>query len=157
VTKKKISRSFPIKGAIIIYLIKFLALLPLAVSRQLARFVTWISYLTHSKSRKTSHVNLRLCYPDMSDNAIESLTKQSLLESGLLMAETSKIWLYPAQQILPMIKVVEGESKLAEYMADDEQGVLIISPHLGNWELLYTFLASKYHSSALYRPPKIAE
>jgi len=157
VTKKKISRSFPVKGAIVINLIKFLALLPLPVSRLISGFFAWISFQTNSKSRKVTEVNLKLCYPDMAKDDRNALTLKSIMESGYLMAETAKIWIHPPQQILPMIEQVDGELMLSELMSSADKGTLIISPHLGNWELLYSYLANHFNSAALYRPPKIAE
>ncbi len=40
---------------------------------------------------------------------------------------------------------------------DRGSGVLLLAPHVGNWEFLSCFLAARYPFVSLYRPPRIAE
>ena len=155
-TAKKLSHSSPIKGAIIVGLIKLLAFLPLSLSRQLTRFFAWLSYITHSKNRKVTERNLEICFPALSIKERERLTQKSLLASNWLVAETARVWLKPPKDVLKMVSHIEGESLIFDLMNDDK-GVLLMTPHIGNWELLFTYLNSHFQVSALYRPPKIAE
>ena len=56
-----------------------------------------------------------------------------------------------------MITDIEGEEYFHQLNNDPDVGTLMISPHLGNWELVWSYLAYNYQSSGLYRPPKIQE
>ncbi|MCP3675805.1 MAG: lysophospholipid acyltransferase family protein, partial [Gammaproteobacteria bacterium] len=149
--------SSPVKGAIAIAFLRMLSFLPLTISSKITAVIAWLTYYTNSSSRKTTEANLKLCYPNLSDKERDELTRKSIKASGKLMAETAKVWLRPAPQTLPMITDVEGEDYFHQLNNDPDTGTLLISPHLGNWELIWSYLAYNYQSSGLYRPPKIKE
>ena len=155
-TTKKLSRSSPVKGAVIVSLIKLLAFMPFALSRQVTRFFAWIAYVTNSTNRRVTEKNLDICFPKLSTEEREQLTRKSLLASNLLVAETAIIWLKDPREALTMVRSIDGESLIFDLMNNDK-GTLLITPHIGNWELLFTYLNSHFKVSALYRPPKIAE
>lgn len=156
-TKKKLSRSSPVKGAVIIGLIKLLAFMPFPISGFVTGVMSRLSYRLNSNGRWVTSKNLSICYPELSDSEREEMTRQSMLASGRFLAETAKIWVKPAEKILPMVTEVVGREIFDKAVDDPEKGVLLITPHLGNWELLNTYITSHYEISALYRPPKIAE
>lgn len=62
------------------------------------------------------------------------------------------MWESPVERCLDMIREIEGEELLEDYK-DGKQGLLLLAPHLGNWELAGLFFASRYKMAALYSPP----
>ena len=154
---KPSSRSSQVKGTIIVSFIKALGFLPLPISQSITGFIAWLSYQTNSTSRKVTEVNLQLCYPKLSAKERACLTRKSIKASGMLMAEAAKIWTQPIEKILTMISHVEGEELINNLNKNSTKGTLVISPHLGNWEFIYPYLAHHFIASGLYRPPKIAE
>jgi len=156
-TKDKASQSSPAKGLILIGLIRILAYLPSPVSKLFSTLIAWITYRSNGSSRKVTEINLKLCYPEKTAKEIDDLTKDSIKSSSLLLVDMAKVWLRPDSLLLPMIHKVEGEELLVNCHNDKEHGTLIITPHIGNWELLFPYLLQYYSVSALYRPPKIAE
>ncbi len=151
------SRSSQVKGTIIVSFIKALGFLPLPISQSITGFIAWLSYQTNSTSRKVTEVNLQLCYPKLSAKERACLTRKSIKASGMLMAEAAKIWTQPIEKILTMISHVEGEELIINLNKNSTKGTVVISPHLGNWEFIYPYLAHHFIASGLYRPPKIAE
>lgn len=151
------THSSPVKGAILIAFLRMLSVLPLSISSKVTAVIAWFVYHTNSSSRTVTETNLKLCYPNLSDKERDELTRKSINASGKLMAETAKIWLRTAPQTLPMITDIEGEAYFHQLNNDPDTGTLMISPHLGNWELVWSYLAYNYQSSGLYRPPKIQE
>ena len=155
--QKKSIRSSPFKAAIIISLIKILAYLPLPISRFITKFFAWMSYQCKSASRRVTEINLRLCFPDMSDQDRQVLARNSMIASGQLVAETARVWIRPTRNLLSMIKEVNGASIIQQLNEESQSGSILITPHLGNWELLSVYLPSVTKISALYRAPNIAE
>lgn len=62
------------------------------------------------------------------------------------------MWEWPVERCLDLIQEIEGEELLDEYQGS-KQGLLLLAPHLGNWELAGLFFASRYKMAALYSPP----
>jgi len=56
------------------------------------------------------------------------------------------------ERCLGLIREIEGEELLDEYKTG-QRGLLLLAPHLGNWELAGLFFASRYKMAALYSPP----
>src|SRR5690606_1242781 len=57
---------------------------------------------------------------------------------------------------LATIRRVEGEELVEEALARG-QGLIMLGPHLGNWELVGLYLSSRFQMAALYEPPKLQE
>lgn len=153
----KSSRSSPLKAAILINLMRLLARLPLSVNRLLTACMAWFIYYSNSTSRKVTEINLKLCYPGLTEHAIDNLTRKSIRSSSQLLTDMARVWLLPDDKLLPLIDHVEGDELLADSSGDKSRGTILITPHIGNWELLFPYLLQQHSMSALYRPPKIAE
>src|SRR5690625_7687267 len=63
--------------------------------------------------------------------------------------EVPAIWFRPTAVSLGRIRRVVGAEHLAE-AAQAGQGVLLLAPHSGNWELLSLYVASHYPLTAMY-------
>jgi KDO2-lipid IV(A) lauroyltransferase len=57
---------------------------------------------------------------------------------------------------LELVEAVENEAALDNAIAA-KKGVILLAPHIGNWEMMRHFLASKSTFIALYEPPKIKD
>ncbi len=74
--------------SIAIGLIKLLSLLPLSVMHRIGYAMAWINWQLNTRMVKVSRKNIRLCYPDYSEQQVEFLTKQSVLETGMTLTES---------------------------------------------------------------------
>ena len=72
------------------------------------------------------------------------------------MAEVGPIWLWSAQRSLGLVKATTGIDELSAAYRNN-QGVLIMVPHLGCWEIVGIYLSSIGLVTAMYRPPKMKE
>lgn len=156
-SNKKTSSSSPVKAAVIISVLKVFAYLPLAISQLMTTVIARLLYRLNTNSRKVTAINLKICFPDMTSSEREIITQKSLIASGLWLAETAKIWFRPNLDKLSLIHHVEGIEIIEQLANQSDRGVIIVTPHLGNWEYLFPYLVSKIKTSALYRPPRIAE
>lgn len=135
---------------------RLLSLLSLRWAQRIGRFLGGFVWRLGGRSVETTRKNLRACYPHLADSEREELGRQSLRETGATAMEIPLMWEWPVERCLGLIKEIEGEELLDDYKADGK-GLLLLAPHLGNWELAGLFFASRYKMAALYSPPNRPE
>ena len=130
--------------------------LPLALAQGLGRFIGLCLWAARDRTRKVTDRSIALAYPEMPEAQRRTLARDSLRETGKLIAEVPIMWESPVPRCLDLIREFEGQHLLDEARADG-QGVVLIVPHLGNWELLGLYYSTRFSMAALYSPPKMAE
>jgi KDO2-lipid IV(A) lauroyltransferase len=100
---------------------------------------------------KIARDNLKAAYPEKSEAEIEAVVRQVCDNLGRVVAEyphLDKLTLGPGQRI-----EVEGREH-AEAAIAHGKGVMFISGHLANWEVMpITASLLKYDGAIVYRPP----
>ena len=130
--------------------------LPLALAQALGRFIGFCLWVARDRSRKVTERSLALAYPDTPGAERRTLARDSLRETGKLIAEIPIMWESPVPRCLGLIREFQGQHFLDEARAEG-RGVVLIVPHLGNWELLGLYYSTRFSMAALYSPPKQAE
>lgn len=154
------SHSKKTKHAIIIFLTKLylhgFALLSLKNCHRIGGFFGWLLTMTNNRHRFISATNVKLCFPDMDTAQQQKLVNKSLIEMGKTLTEISPMWQWDKQKLFSSIKSVKGEEHLIKAL-ENKNGVIMASPHLGNWELLGLYLSDKYPTMCMYKKPKIEQ
>lgn len=130
-------------------------LLPLPVAHGLGACIGTLAWWLKTESSRITSANIRLCFPKLTEQQADLLTRQSLVETAKTACELGKIWIGPADRAVGHIARVSGLEILNEAL-NEKRGVIVLAPHLGNWELCGLFLDSKSQSTYLYKPPKLA-
>lgn len=141
-----------VTGHLIKLVFRLLSLLSLASAQRLGRLLGSLAWRLNGRSVETTRKNLKACYPDMNDHDIEILGRESMRETAATALEIPLMWEWPIERCLGLIREIEGEELLEDYQAGS-RGLLLLAPHLGNWELAGLFFASRYKMAALYSPP----
>ncbi len=144
------------KAILIRLFVRLLSLLPLIIAQIIGAFCGLISYVFKLDTSRITRINLGLCFPDLSSKQRDKMTRNSLMETGKVIAEMGICWLRDISSVLSLIKNVRNEEVMINGMAK-KNGVIIIAPHIGNWEILNLYVVSKYPVTVLYQPPKIVE
>jgi len=144
-----------LKAGLVVGLLYFCALLPLKVARSLGRLVVWAYWPLRGRSRKVTLQNIRSVYPELSRVEQQDLAKKSLLATGELVGEMGHVWMKPWGKVCDLIKEVHGVELITKAQ-EEGRGIIVLGPHLGNWEVLGLHLATLGHIVCLYEPPKIA-
>lgn len=147
---------YKLKIHIIRLLARLLSLLPLGVVQTIGAACGLIVYLLKSGPARVTRTNIALCFPSLDLPQREALAKKSLMETGKMTTEMGICWLRDTPVALRLVKKVRNEHLLREALAH-KKGVVLMAPHIGNWELLNLYVASRYSITALYQPPKMAE
>ncbi len=141
------------KTRAVLFFIRLLATLPLSVVQWLGRWLGRLIYVLDAQPTRVARKNLEVCLPWMPATEREALCRRSLEETGKTLLEMGMVWEWPVARTLGLIRSVEGEELLSR--RGSSQGLLFLSPHLGNWELVGLYLASRFPMAALYAPPKL--
>ena len=136
-------------------LLYLFSLLPRKLSQQLGRLVGILNDRLDSRLALVTRANIDLCLPDLvGDPAGKGkFSRQSLIETGKTLMETPAVWLGDIERIDEWISVVHNEAMLQNHL-NDSAGLLVLLPHMGNWELLNVFFRRYGQMTALYQPPR---
>ena len=143
-----------LKGWLSISVLYLLALLPLRMAQSLGEYVGKRTYKSRKKAYKITKMNIELCFPELNAAQQDALVKESLIETGRLAGEMGMSWIWSPGRVIKKIRKIHNEEYLSEALSDGK-GVILIAPHLGNWEVLGLHLSTKYKLTSMYRPPKI--
>jgi len=84
------------------------------------------------------------------------LAKKSLRETMKTLLEASRIWRRDWSWLNSKIVDVSNEHILTEKINKD-RGLIVITLHMGNWEVVGPYLAHKFSLTALYQSSKYSE
>lgn len=133
-------------------LIRLVSFLPLPAAHALGTAMGKLMWFTDNA--RVAKINLRLCYPDLSEDQVDQLARESLIALGKTFAEMGVSWMWPIDKVQKLITQVEGLEHL-EKALEDKNGIILIAPHLGNWEVLNHFFRQYLFMTVMYKPAKI--
>lgn len=96
------------------------------------------------KRREIGINNLKMAFPQLSDQAARELTKKSCHHLGLNLVEFTMLSHVKKEDLLNYIQI-ENKDILDQVLAGG-QGIIIYTAHFGNWELLGVDLALQGYS-----------
>ncbi|WP_417781096.1 lysophospholipid acyltransferase [Stutzerimonas xanthomarina] len=143
-----------LKGALVVGFLRLFALLPWRAVQGSGRFIGWLMWKLPNRSREVARINLSKCFPELDAIERERLLGQSLQQIGMAFTESACAWIWPADKTLRLVKEVEGLEVLEQALTSGK-GVVGITSHLGNWEVLNHFYCAQCKPIIFYRPPKL--
>ncbi|WP_163122621.1 lysophospholipid acyltransferase family protein [Acinetobacter portensis] len=100
-----------------------------------------------------TRVNIALCYPNLTKEEQENLARISVINQCLNYADSLKCWAMPTKWNIQQIKNVHNLDVLTDALSDPK-GALIITPHLGNWEIMNPWVHQYGTPTIMYKPIK---
>jgi KDO2-lipid IV(A) lauroyltransferase len=140
------------RAALSICLLRILARLPLAWLHALGSLLGRALHRLPCRERRNARKNLALCFPDLTAEQHAVLHRRTLQEFGKTITELAALWCWDVERVLSLVRQVSGASLLREAIAG-RQGVIVLVPHLGAWELAGLYLSRLGDATHLYRPP----
>ncbi|MEK0361630.1 lysophospholipid acyltransferase [Pseudomonas sp. CBC3] len=142
------------KGALVVGFLRLFALLPWRAVQGVGGAIGWLMWKLPNRSREVARINLAKCFPELSAAEQEALLGRSLQQIGKAFTESACAWIWPADKTLQLVRQVEGLEVLEQALASGK-GVVGITSHLGNWEVLNHFYCAQCKPIIFYRPPKL--
>ncbi|NVK40797.1 MAG: lysophospholipid acyltransferase family protein [Oceanospirillaceae bacterium] len=145
-----------LKAALVIATLGLLALLPLRWAHGLGGWLGRRQARNRGgKLAANTWRNLELCFPELDDDARDHLAAESLEQTGCTSAEMGMSWFWSPERSLAKIRDVHDECVVRDALAEG-RGVILMAPHLGNWELLNLYVSNRYRPfTAMYKPPQL--
>ncbi|EIK97523.1 lipid A biosynthesis lauroyl acyltransferase [Pseudomonas sp. M47T1] len=142
------------KGALMVGALRLFALLPWRAVQAVGAAIGWLTWKLPNRSREIVRINLAKCFPELDAVARERLVGQSMMDIGRSLTESACAWIWPAEKSLKLVREVQGLEVLEQALASGK-GVVGITSHLGNWEVLNHFYCMQCKPIIFYRPPKL--
>lgn len=143
-----------VKGTVIVGALKCLGLLPLPVVTRIGQGLGNLAWHLARDMRRVTLINLQICFPEMPLKERKRLARASVIETVMTVCESGAVWTKKPAEIRPLVTSSEGE-ELIQQTLDAGRGVILIVPHLGNWEIANYHVSSHYPFMAMYQPVPI--
>lgn len=134
-------------------LLKLIGLLPLRWLHAAGGLLGAFALRFDNREAQVAWINLGLCLPELGEAERRTLLRETLADAGRTLFETCRLWTRPQASNLALVREVVG-AELFEAALAEGRGLVVAAPHLGNWELLNQYLASRTPISIVYRPPR---
>lgn len=133
-------------------LLKLLARLPLPVLHAAGIVLGWLIYWSAGRYAGRMRRNIYesgLCAPGRDCRRLLNCT---IGESGKAIIELLAVWLRPYPSVLKLVRHTAGWEHIEAALANGK-GVILMSPHIGCFELISLHYASLHPFTAMYKPP----
>jgi len=131
-----------------------LRILPLTFLRIIAKVAAYFINQNPDKSMLwKTRINIGLAYPTLSSEQKEQLARESVTKQCLSYIESGKCWAMPPEWSIQQIRTVHNLEVLTNALSDP-RGALIITPHLGTWEMMNAWVNQYGTPTIMYKPMK---
>jgi Kdo2-lipid IVA lauroyltransferase/acyltransferase len=134
-------------GLFLMYLLQFL---PLPVQAAFGTSVGYVLYWLIPRRRRVALINLRLCFPEMTEGERRKLARANFAVLARSVLERALLWWAPQQRIDDLIRL-EGEEHLKAVLGTP---VILLVPHFAGMELGWAKLTQHYLISGFYATQK---
>ncbi len=132
-----------------------IALLPNRSAQRLGKAIGTALYYFSRREKGIASVNIGMCFPELSDEQQQELIKTTLIENTKTLLEMPRIFTRGGDYAIGLVTSTTGMEYYHQAI-DDGKGVIIVAPHLGNWELVVHYLNQYSPMTAMFAPPKQA-
>jgi KDO2-lipid IV(A) lauroyltransferase len=131
------------------FLLRLVARLPLPLLHSIGAALGWLVYLVSPRYRGMIARNLEIAGLDSS-----RMRSAVVAETGKGALEIPAIWLRPHEQAAALVVEAVGWHHV-ERAAAARKGLILLTPHLGCWEVSGQYIASRMPITVMYSPPNI--
>ena len=142
-------------STLIVWLFNLAASLPLRVLHRLGAALGWATYQLSPSYAKRLRENLGCAWQGHTAKEIEKILTANVAETGKGAAELAWVWQRSLSEVLGKVQHCSGLEYL-EAAHSRGRGVIILTPHVGCFEIIGLYIAARMPMICMYRPPKLA-
>jgi len=138
----------------VIVILRLLARLPLGLFHALGALGGHLAYVLSGRYSRRMQANLRasgLC-PDEAE--FQRVLRANIGETGRQALEYIPLWFRDERESAALVRSVQGEQLVRDALAEG-RGVILLTPHLGCFEVAALYAAQFIPITVLYRPPRV--
>lgn len=145
---KQMKRS--VRSVLVLAAVRLLALVPLRLALALASFVAWGAWRVARKTRAQMLAQLAIAFPEKAEAEREAIARASLRHLAWLAAEVATIRSY-RRRLKEYVSYAPGAEDRFRALAARGKGLVFVTGHVGNWELLAQRIAADHPSAVIAR------
>lgn len=130
-----------------------LGALPLPLLHGFGYFAGSLLYLFPNSMRRTTLLQLQRCMPELSERQRQRIARRSLINSAKAISEAPAIWFGSRWRLRRWLHAPEVQAQMRALIAGGK-GLILLSPHIGAWEMAGLFCADTGAITSLYKPQK---
>jgi Kdo2-lipid IVA lauroyltransferase/acyltransferase len=133
-------------------LITPLAFLPLQWAQGIGAYLGLLLIRSNKKRAHIALSNIRACFPNKTLEEQQHLLNMTAMEAGKWFMESPYVWFRQPNYLINKVNIHNPEILQGAYAKGN--GVVLVLPHQGNWEMLNFCVPQCYPFGAMYRPIK---
>lgn len=118
---------------VVFFLLFLCSLLPLSLLHGLAKILAHAAYYLAGKRRNIGEINLRLCFPEKTDQERKAILKEHIKQMVIMILEYGICWYSSAKRIQKLVHY-QDKHYLDNALADGKK-IIILYPHFCAFEL----------------------
>lgn len=126
--------------------------LPLPVLHGMGSLAGTMLWCLPNSLRAVTLRHLELCLPELPGSERRRIARRSLRHSMMAVMESPAIWFGPRRRLERWLEDPALQAQLRALRG--QQGLVVLCPHLGSWELAGMFCAINGGITSLYKPQK---
>lgn len=130
-----------------------LARLPLSVLHRLGALLGWVTYLFSKRYAARLRENLAYAALEYSEEDSRALLHANIREAGKGVLELPWVWKRPLAQVVANVTQCHGWAYFEAAHALGK-GVILLTPHIGCFEVIGLYVAARQPITCMYRPPR---
>ena len=144
------------RANIIKALIKFFAYFPLRILHAIGHIIGATLYALPNNVKKRTRINVQHCLPEKTTQEQDLLVKSSLIETAKTTMEIATFWSWPISKLNPLLQESASCQLFKDALAK-KQAIIVLTPHLGAWEMVGLYCARLHPITCMYRPPRLED
>ena len=136
-------------------LLRLLARLPLSGYHALGGWLGWVVYWSSRRYATRLRENLRASGVWTDETHYRRILRSAIPEAGRQGIEILPLWFRPQEQVTRLVRSCIGEQRVLDAYRKG-RGVILLTPHLGCFEISAIYAAERFPITVLYRPPHMA-
>lgn len=136
-----------------VILFDVLARLPLSVLHRIGALFGWVTYLFSKRYSSRLRENLQKAGLARSEAELKSLLHTNIREMGKGVMELPWVWRRPFEAVVASVRYVHGWEHFEAAQAQGK-GVIVLTPHIGCFEVIGLYIAARTPMTCMYRVPR---
>lgn len=141
------------RSSLVVGFFNLAASLPLGVLHRIGVMLSWVTYWLSASYAARLRKNLASAYPDLTPEEFRKLLHANIAETGKGGSELPWVWRRSLDQVLSKVQSCNGLEHL-QAARQRGQGVIMLTPHMGCFEVISLYVAARMPMTSMYRPPR---
>ena len=136
-----------------IWLFRVLGRLPLSLNHRIGFAIGWLAWWLSPRRRRLTRENIENYAKHTNLRDTKSLIRCAIAEQGRGVSELAVAWTAPAERLYGLVRECIGWEHVETALAN-KRPMILVTPHLGCYDIAGRYMSGKMSITALFRPPK---